>query len=239
MRLIVISAVDQGAEACNGLYHRSIIALAEGIGCQLRGTHIVFIINNAVGSRLTLKINIGFQSKIKDMLKFHEIIDSHGLSHPYHGDVAGILYPLLDSGRTVSPSVMASDLFSADLHDSLAVIAFRSHNTAALNSCGNRKGLGNGSRLIGVGNTEILPQSVQMLIHFLIRIQIGKIFFRNIIHPLSLLVEKVHTDQRLRISGIIEVIIGVAGHSQNLPGIYLHNNAAHILGRISGMISVL
>ena len=78
-----------------------------------------------------------------------------------------------------------------------------------------------------------------MKVHHLFRIQRGKIFLRDIVDSLPILVKKVHSDQGVRVPGIIQVIVRIASHGENFPGIHLHNNAAHILRTVSGMKVVL
>ncbi len=55
----------------------------------------------------------------------------------------------------------------------------------------------------------------------------------------SFLIQKPHSQQRIGISGIIQVKHRIAGHSQNFSAVYIHDNTAHIVGPVPFMGLVL
>ena len=78
-----------------------------------------------------------------------------------------------------------------------------------------------------------------MQIHHFLCVDSGKGFLRDIFSVFfAVLIQKRHSYQRIRISGIIQIKIGIACHGKNFTGIHPHDNTAHIVGSVSGMIIV-
>ena len=98
------------------------------------------------------------------MLKLDKGVHSHGLSHTHHDYVTGTLHAFLYGKDSITISVMALDFMIPYFQNTFTVIAFISRNFSTLDSGCNRKGLCNRTGFIGIGDAEILPQSIQMQI---------------------------------------------------------------------------
>ena len=124
---------------------------------------------------------------------------------------------------------------------SFAVIAFVSGNASAFNSCRYRKGLGNGSRFISITDTEVLPECIQILIkHIRIILDLSQVLFIDIlVHFLALGVQSPHSQKRLCISGIVQIIDRITGHRQDLSAVGIHYDAAGIVSAVSLTVIVM
>ena len=91
------------------------------------------------------------------MLELRKGIYAHGLGNIHHNHVAGSLYSFRHGKKSVTVTVVAADLVTANLKDSVTVIGFISGNRTTFNRSCYRKGLGNGTRFIGIVNAEVLP----------------------------------------------------------------------------------
>ena len=91
------------------------------------------------------------------MLELRKGIHSHRLGNIHHNHVAGTFNSFRYGKKSVTVTVVAADLVAADFKKSLAVIGFVSGNCTAFNRSRYGKGLRNGTRFIGIVNTEILP----------------------------------------------------------------------------------
>ena len=242
MRLIIVSAVDQGTEAGDHLDHGHVKILSERIGCQIRQDHFVRAVNRVGCVCFAGQVDTGLQAEVKGALIFAEGLSAHrhGLIHQSH--VAGTLNRLSQGQDAVSVYIVAFDrLGGAHVQPSLAVIGLIARQRTALQAGSRRERLGGGTGLVIILNAEVFPQGVQIFgtprRGFLV-IAFQRVYeiLRQVIAAglvASALIQLRHSDQDAQIIRIVEVIIRIAGHSEDFACVDLHDDAADVVGAVS------
>ena len=161
MRLIIFSTIDQGTVPGDHLDHRHVITLSKGVGCKVDGAELILGIDQGIGTCLTRQINIGFQTKIKNLLIFTEIFRSDQIRHLHQRIVTGIFQRLLNCLHTMSCSLDTADMMSGNSLSTIAVKCLISGQCPRLQPGCHRKWFCSRSRLIGGGHAEIVPHLIQ------------------------------------------------------------------------------
>ena len=160
MRLIIFSAIDQRTVTSDHLDHGYVITLSKGVGCKVDGTELVFCVDQGISTRFTRQINIGLQSKIKDLLISAEICRPDQIRHLHQGIVAGIFQRLLNGFHAVSGFLNTADMMSGNGLCTITVKCFISGQRSTFQSGGYRKWFCGRSRLIGGRYTEVVPHLI-------------------------------------------------------------------------------
>ncbi len=246
MGLIVVAAVDQGAEPRDHLDHGHIEVLAEAVGGQVRRPHIVRHIDQAGGPGLPRQVDIGLQADVEDLLELAELVLPQGLGDLHHGHVAGVGHRLFQ-GQPPFRAVVALDVVVADFHDAVALqIQVRCYHAVLQGGC-HRKGLGGGARLVGACDAIILPQVVQVHVQLLLAQAIHHLLGDDGVRLPDLrvpgrighLLQQPSAQKAVRVPHIVQVIGGIAGHGQDFPCIHVHHDAARVLRAVSRCKGVL
>ena len=116
---------------------------------------------------------------------------------------------------------------------SVALIGLISRQLAAFQSRRNRKRLHGGTRFIGIGYTIIFPESIELPVQRIIIEACQRFFINYSILNRSLLIHHMLPQQHVRITGIVQIEKRITGHCQDVSVIYIHDDAAHILGAVS------
>ncbi len=161
MGLVIIAPVDKGTKARDKLYHGDVKVLSEAVGRQIRRSHVVRRIDQAGRPGLSGEIDVCLQPEIKRILISAELVITDGLRNSHHGYIAGLCHRLLQRQRACG-MILTFYLMSSHLQKSVTDKGLVRSDGSQLQPHGHRKGLGGGAGLIGVGNTEIFPEVIQI-----------------------------------------------------------------------------
>ena len=239
MRLIIISAVDKRTKSRDHLDHRGIKALSERICRQVCRPHGIPVEYHGCSPCLSRQINVGFQSHAEQPLVIYEFIFSKRKSHVHQYNVTGTFNSLLYANISVSIGLMAADIMIPYMKFSFTIIVLIPFDRTGFNRCSYRERLRHRSRFIGIRDTVIFPQCIQLPIHGCIIQTVQDLLRHTLARSDTVFIQQRHSDQIVLISRIIQIIIGIIRHPQDPACIDFHNDTGNMLCRISGPVVIL
>ena len=219
MGLIIITAVDDRRKSGSHLYHGRIIALPERAGRKLGHSQRVLVEHRRGIVRLARKVDVRLQAKIEDLLILQIVLIAQHGADLHQSVVAGKHQSPFQGDKSVSGPLRAFDS-GLSLHHSLTAIADKGvgiRNYAQLQGRRHRQRLYRRPRLIAVADAEISPHLVsgvqELFLAHGVRLFLGQI---SVFH---------------QVVRIVQIVIHIRCHGQNLPVLGIHHDDADILCR--------
>ena len=226
MGLIVIAAVDHRGKGRSQLDHGYIVALSEGAGRKLRHAQRIRIEYRRGVIGLSGKIDIRLQAEVKDLLILQIILIAEHGSNLHQRVVAGEHQRTLQRDDAMARPLRAFDS-RLSFHHRLSAVTEEGRgirNHAQLQGRRHHHRLGGRSRLIAVADAEIPPHLVPGVQKLLLR------------HGVLLLLGEITVLHQ--VVRIVQIIVHIRSHGQDLAVLGIHHHHADILRRRSFHILV-
>ena len=229
--LIIIPAVDDGAECGSQLEHGNTDGLTECGGCKLRLIQLLLIVNQiGKGCIIHFSGNVDIRpfSETEDGLCLVICGTSHQGTDLHESVITGIRQTRRKILHTVTIMLGTEDVVIRNLLMSIAVERIRIRHHSVFQSAGQHKGLIGRTRFEGIADHEAAPQGVQLL-QFLLFLILAGFQLDLVLFELLLAHIRIHVLHAVQIEGIVGIILMGVVKRQNLARLGTHDQNGNVL----------